>query len=49
MKFPSISDKLGLLVSSSYASKKPVVVNKAMIHPLAPVSLPSCTAGGVNS
>ena len=37
---------LGLLVSSSYPTKKPVDIKKAMSHPLAPVPLSLCIGDG---
>ena len=36
----------GLLVSTSYTTKKPIDIEKAMSHPLAPVPLSLYTADG---
>ena len=39
-------DVLGLLVSTSYTTKKPVDIDKAVSLPLSPVSLLLCTSDG---
>ena len=39
-------DVLGLLVSTSNTTKKPVDIEKEMSHPLAPAPLSLCTADG---